>query len=88
MILFTAGIGPYFYIVGTDVHRSVDWIVQNNTFKNIASPARKVALLATTLLFIPPLRILLLTGYWFRKLPPYSGYKQYHCFNWKLPKRN
>jgi len=25
MILFTAGIGPYFYIVGTDVHRSVDW---------------------------------------------------------------
>ncbi|WP_156844068.1 right-handed parallel beta-helix repeat-containing protein [Alteromonas sp. RW2A1] len=40
---YTEGVGPNFYIGGIDAHKSRGWIVQNNTFANIASPAGRVA---------------------------------------------
>ncbi|GFD66839.1 right-handed parallel beta-helix repeat-containing protein [Alteromonas sp. KUL106] len=40
---YTAGVAPNYYVGGIDAHRARGWIVSNNIFLNIASPAEKVA---------------------------------------------
>lgn len=40
---YTEEVGPQWYIGGLDIHGGVEWNVRDNIFKNIASPADKVA---------------------------------------------
>jgi len=40
---YSKGIGPNFYIGGIDAHRARSWLVKDNVFLNIASPALREA---------------------------------------------
>ena len=40
---YTADRGPNWYIGGIDLHSGKQWLIKNNTFRNIASPAGQVA---------------------------------------------
>jgi hypothetical protein len=40
---FTKGVAENYYTGGIDCHRSKDWIVRNNVFKNIRSPGGSIA---------------------------------------------
>lgn len=40
---YSAGIGPQYYIGGIDAHNSKSWLVENNTFRDIASPGKHIA---------------------------------------------